>query len=299
MACTGGLQQQGQPQHSRQWGPAGPKCGAPKSGSASSGRDVGPCGYRALTGPDGGTTYWSPYHSASSCYRRLDDLHRERYGPHAIAPHWPSRLRQRTTALVEPHPPGLRPFPATRLPLVWHQNLSLARVRPHRLHKFPSSWRHTCTDLGELQHYLGLQITRDKAACIIAQTQSLMVEQILTWFRFPFSKVHLTPLAVDHGLTAPPSDESFESSGPYPKLASSVSGSSCEAEVYTTAMVTQELCWLSFLLTGLGEGPCSPPILFADNRSAVRQQPPAFSSLSVLLVYQWGGGGEGMGFAGM
>ncbi|CAI7796254.1 unnamed protein product [Closterium sp. NIES-54] len=45
-----------------------------------------------------------------------------------------------------------------------------------------------------------------------------MVEQILTRFRFLFSKVQLTPLAVDHGLTAPPSDESFESSGPYPKL---------------------------------------------------------------------------------
>ncbi|CAI7759012.1 unnamed protein product [Closterium sp. NIES-54] len=27
-----------------------------------------------------------------------------------------------------------------------------------------------------------------------------------------------TPLAMDHGLTAPPSDESFESCGPYPEL---------------------------------------------------------------------------------
>ncbi|CAI7773755.1 unnamed protein product [Closterium sp. NIES-53] len=107
MACTRVLQQQGQPQHSRQWEPAGPKGGAPSSGSASSGRDVGPCGYRVLTGPGAGTTCWNPDHSASSCYRRLDDLHRERFGPHAITPHWPSRLRQRTTALVESHLPGL------------------------------------------------------------------------------------------------------------------------------------------------------------------------------------------------
>ncbi|CAI7739669.1 unnamed protein product [Closterium sp. NIES-53] len=78
--------------------------------------------------------------------------------------------------------------------------------------------RHTCTDLGELQHYLGLQITRDRAARTITLTQSHMVEQILTRSPFPFSKVHLTPLAVDHGLTASPSDESFESSGPYPEL---------------------------------------------------------------------------------
>ncbi|CAI7793159.1 unnamed protein product [Closterium sp. NIES-53] len=78
--------------------------------------------------------------------------------------------------------------------------------------------RHTCTDLGELQHYLGLQINRDRAARTITPTQSHMVEQILIRFCFPFSKVQLSPLAVDHGLTAPPSDESFESSGPYSEL---------------------------------------------------------------------------------
>ncbi|CAI7863945.1 unnamed protein product [Closterium sp. NIES-53] len=77
--------------------------------------------------------------------------------------------------------------------------------------------RHTCTDLGELQRYLGLQITRDRAARTITPT-SHMVEQILTRFRFSFSKVQPTPLAVDHGLMAPPSDEPFESSGPYPEL---------------------------------------------------------------------------------
>ncbi|CAI7864224.1 unnamed protein product [Closterium sp. NIES-53] len=115
MACTRALQQQGQQQHSRQWGPAGPKCGAPSSGSAGNGRDVGPCGYRALIGPGAGTTCWSSDHSASHCYRRLDDLRRERFGPHAITPHWPSRLRQRTAAPDESHPPGLGPFPAARV----------------------------------------------------------------------------------------------------------------------------------------------------------------------------------------
>ncbi|CAI7812372.1 unnamed protein product [Closterium sp. NIES-53] len=64
--------------------------------------------------------------------------------------------------------------------------------------------RHTCTDLGELQRYLGLQITRDRAARTITLTQSHMVKQILTRFCFPFSKVQLTPLAVGsqaHGST--------------------------------------------------------------------------------------------------
>ncbi|CAI7792846.1 unnamed protein product [Closterium sp. NIES-53] len=133
--------------------------------------------------------------------------------------------------------------------------------------------RHTCTDLGELRHYLGLQITRDRAARTITLTQLHMVEQILTRFCFPFSKVQPTPLDVDHGLTTPPLEEPFESSGPYPELRSTrvsfVSSSSCEAEVYVAAMATQELCWLSFLLTDLGERPRSPPVLFADNRSAI------------------------------
>ncbi|CAI7840345.1 unnamed protein product [Closterium sp. NIES-53] len=207
--------------------------------------------------------------------------------------------------------------------------------------------RHTCTDLGELQRYLGLQIARDRAARTITLAQSHMVEKILTRFCFLFSKVQLTPLAVDHGLTASPSDEPLESSSPYPELvgclmylmtctrpdlayplsvlarfvapwrhrpshwyaakrlasysnsswaddaeslrstqgycfslrtravswrltrASSVSSSSCEAEMYAAAMAAQELCWLSFLLTDLGELPRSPPVLFADNWAAI------------------------------
>ncbi|CAI7828984.1 unnamed protein product [Closterium sp. NIES-53] len=44
--------------------------------------------------------------------------------------------------------------------------------------------RHTCTDLGELQRYLGLQITRDRAARTITLTQSHMVQQVLQRFRF-------------------------------------------------------------------------------------------------------------------
>ncbi|CAI7815069.1 unnamed protein product [Closterium sp. NIES-54] len=126
--------------------------------------------------------------------------------------------------------------------------------------------RHTCTDLGELQRYLGLQITRDRAARTITLTQSHMVKQILTRYRFPFSKVQPTPLAMDHGLTAPPSNEPFESSGPYPELVGCLI---YKAEVYAAAMAAQELRWLSFLLTDLGERPHSPPVLFVDNKSAI------------------------------
>ncbi|CAI7793246.1 unnamed protein product [Closterium sp. NIES-53] len=40
---------------------------------------------------------------------------------------------------------------------------------------------------------------------------------------------------------------------------SSVLSSSCEAEIYAGAMAAQELRWLTYLLTDLGEQPCSPP----------------------------------------
>ncbi|CAI7847489.1 unnamed protein product [Closterium sp. NIES-54] len=78
--------------------------------------------------------------------------------------------------------------------------------------------RHTCTDLGELRSYLGLQITRDRARRTITLTQSHMVHQVLQRFGFQFSSPQPTPLSTSHSLSAPPSDESVEPSGPYPEL---------------------------------------------------------------------------------
>ncbi|CAI7780586.1 unnamed protein product [Closterium sp. NIES-54] len=78
--------------------------------------------------------------------------------------------------------------------------------------------RHTCTDLGELRSYLGLQITRDRARRTITLTQSHMVHQVLQRFDFQFSSPQPTPLSTSHSLSAPPLDESVEPSGPYPEL---------------------------------------------------------------------------------
>ncbi|CAI5468582.1 unnamed protein product [Closterium sp. Yama58-4] len=221
--------------------------------------------------------------------------------------------------------------------------------------------RHTCTDLGELRSYLGLQITRDRAQRTITLTQSHMVQQVLQRFGFTYSSPQATPLPTRHSLSALPSDESVESSGPYPELvgclmylmtctrpdlayplsilaryvapgrhrpehmaaakrvlrylcstsgmglvlggqspvvltghadaswaddqatqrsslgsgsvswrstrSSSVLGSSCEAEIYAGAMAAQELRWLTYLLTDLGEPPRSPPVLYVDNKA--------------------------------
>ncbi|CAI7870202.1 unnamed protein product [Closterium sp. NIES-53] len=209
--------------------------------------------------------------------------------------------------------------------------------------------RQTCTDLGELRSYLGLQITRDRAQRTITLTQSHMVQQVLQRFDFTYSSPHATPLSTRHSLSALPSDESIEPSGPYPELvgclmylmtctrpdlayplsilaryvapgrhrpehmaaakrvlrylcshadaswaddqttqrssqgytfslgsgsvswrstcSSSVLSSSCEAEIYAGAMDAQELRWLTYLLTDLGEQPRSPPVLYVDNKA--------------------------------
>ncbi|CAI7798633.1 unnamed protein product [Closterium sp. NIES-53] len=163
-----------------------------------------------------------------------------------------------------------------------------------------------------------------KARRTIALTQSHMVQQVLQRFGFTYSSPQATPLPTRHSLSALPSDESVESSGPYPELvgclitsgmglvlggrspvvltghadaswaddqatqrssqgytfslgsgsvswratrSSSVLGSSCEAEIYAGAMAAQELRWLTYLLTGLGEPPRSPPVLYVDNKA--------------------------------
>ncbi|CAI7852458.1 unnamed protein product [Closterium sp. NIES-54] len=50
---------------------------------------------------------------------------------------------------------------------------------------------------------------------------------------------------------------------------SSVLSSSCEAEIYAGAMAAQELRWLTYLLTNLGEQLRSPPVLYVDNKAMI------------------------------
>ncbi|CAI7843329.1 unnamed protein product [Closterium sp. NIES-54] len=45
-----------------------------------------------------------------------------------------------------------------------------------------------------------------------------MVQQVLQRFSFTYSSPQSTPLPTCHSLSAPPSDESVEPSGPYPEL---------------------------------------------------------------------------------
>ncbi|CAI7775481.1 unnamed protein product [Closterium sp. NIES-54] len=70
--------------------------------------------------------------------------------------------------------------------LVYVDDLTFATADPEALTLVNSELqrRHTCTDLGELRSYLGLQITRDRAQCTITLTQSHMVHQVLQRFGF-------------------------------------------------------------------------------------------------------------------
>ncbi|CAI7752794.1 unnamed protein product, partial [Closterium sp. NIES-54] len=134
----------------------------------------------------------------------------------------------------------------------------------------------------------------------ITLTQSHMVQQVLLRFGFTWSSAQATPLATGHSLSAPPSDESVEPSDPYPYTsgmglvlggrgdvvltghsdASWVDDQATQrssqgytfslgSEIYATAMAAQELRWLTYLLTDLGERPRSPPVLYVDNKAAI------------------------------
>ncbi|CAI7785929.1 unnamed protein product [Closterium sp. NIES-53] len=50
---------------------------------------------------------------------------------------------------------------------------------------------------------------------------------------------------------------------------SCVLSSSCEAEIYAGAMAAQELRWLTYLLTDLGEQPRSSPFLYVNNKAMI------------------------------
>ncbi|CAI7891836.1 unnamed protein product, partial [Closterium sp. NIES-53] len=141
--------------------------------------------------------------------------------------------------------------------------------------------RHTCADLGELTSYLGLRITRDRAQRTITLTQSHIVQQVLLRFGFTYSSPQSTPLPTGHSLSAPPSDESvdrvvlhrawgscLEDGLDFSSLVTlTPPGSSCEAEIYAGAMAAQELRWLTYLLSDLGEAPRSPPVLYVDKKA--------------------------------
>ncbi|CAI7857550.1 unnamed protein product, partial [Closterium sp. NIES-54] len=154
-------------------------------------------------------------------------LRRPVYGPRQAPREWHDTMRTTLPALgfaPSTADPSLFLRTDTSLPpfyiLVYVDDLVFATADTAGLAHVKSELqkRHTCTDLGELHSYLGLQITRDRAQRTITLTQSHMVQQVLQRFGFTYSSAQSTPLPTRHSLSALPLDESVESNGPYPEL---------------------------------------------------------------------------------
>ncbi|CAI7885964.1 unnamed protein product [Closterium sp. NIES-53] len=201
--------------------------------------------------------------------------------------------------------------------------LHVAAQRDYELHSLDFS---TAFLQGSLHEEIWLRRPPGFTGSFPSGTQWSLRRPVLLRFGFTWSSAQATPPASGHWLSAPPSDESVEPSGPYPELvrclmylmtytrpdlayplgllarcvapgrhrkatqrssqgytfslgsgsvswcstrSSSVLSSSCEAEIYATAMAAQELRWLTYLLTDLGERPRSPPVLYVDNKAAI------------------------------
>ncbi|CAI7736671.1 unnamed protein product [Closterium sp. NIES-53] len=124
--------------------------------------------------------------------------------------------------------------------------------------------RHTCTDLEPSGSYPEL------VGCLITSGMGLM----LGGRRSVVLTGHSDASWVDDQATQRLSQGYTFSFGSgsvswLSTCSSSVLSSSCEAEIYATAMAAQELRWLTYLLTDLGERPSSPPVLYVDNKAAI------------------------------
>jgi len=77
-----------------------------------------------------------------------------------------------------------------------------------------------CKDLGELQHYLGMELTRDRSARTISLSQSFYINSILQRFDMSLAHPCATPIELDHGLV--PASSSCTPPRPYPELVGSL-----------------------------------------------------------------------------
>ncbi|CAI7899908.1 unnamed protein product [Closterium sp. NIES-54] len=120
--------------------------------------------------------------------------------------------------------------------------------------------RHTCTNVGELRRVLrylcstsgmGLVLGGRSPVVLTGHVEASWVDDLATQRSSEGYTFSLGSGSVSWRSTR----------------SSSVLSSSCEAEIYAGAMAAQELRWLTYLLTDLGEPPRSPPVLYVDNKA--------------------------------
>ncbi|CAI7774110.1 unnamed protein product [Closterium sp. NIES-54] len=139
--------------------------------------------------------------------------------------------------------------------------------------------RHTCTDLGPsaLQLHVLLATVHSSAYRSLALSSTFGLVRRAEW---PYIRHGARVVLTGHADASWVDDLAMQrSSQGYTfslgsssvswrsSRSSSVLSSSCEAEIYAGAMGAQELRWLTYLLTDLGEAPRSPPVLYVDNKA--------------------------------
>ncbi|CAI5458689.1 unnamed protein product [Closterium sp. Yama58-4] len=77
-------------------------------------------------------------------------------------------------------------------------------------------------DLGDLKHYLGMEITRDRKARTISLSQEFYIDNVLKRFEMELCTPVATPLPLQHLLTAPAVPTPEACSEPYPELVGSL-----------------------------------------------------------------------------
>ncbi|CAI7906725.1 unnamed protein product [Closterium sp. NIES-54] len=102
----------------------------------------------------------------------------------------------------------------------------------------------------------------DYAASLVAESASVCPPSVGGECADRRASLSLRPSRLHPSLLRPPLPLTCASPRHLP-----ASRSSCEAEIYAGAMAAQELRWLTYLLTDLGEQPCSPPVLYVDNKA--------------------------------
>ncbi|CAI7840625.1 unnamed protein product, partial [Closterium sp. NIES-53] len=108
--------------------------------------------------------------------------------------------------------------------------------------------RHTCTDLGPLALRLPVLLTTPHSSVYRPLALSSTFGRVLrrAWGSCLEDEVQFSSLVTQTLL-----------------------GSICEAEIYAGAMAAQELRWLTYLLTDLGEQPRLPLVLYVDNKAMI------------------------------
>ncbi|CAI7737226.1 unnamed protein product [Closterium sp. NIES-53] len=144
--------------------------------------------------------------------------------------------------------------------------------------------RHTCTDLGEILQHFGFLFSLPQPTplstshSLSAPSSDESVEPSGPYPELVGCLMYLMtctrpdlayPLNLLAHYVAPDRHRKVHCDAAKRVLRFLCSSSSCEAEIYAGAMAAQELRWLTYLLTDLGEQPRSPSVLYVDNKAMI------------------------------